>query len=776
MQYKSCNSKDRKQFNRKIVTMNIDLAISIYLHIFLYTVLVKNLCAIVVPESNINTIQNVTSSQLNPKPFKIGTSTAATSSEPNSKLSNISTSTVLTLFQFHPKFPTTKKATSSQPNSKSGISTSTVPTSRQYNRDLFNINTSKNVTSIQFNPNLLNHCVRYFVYTFMSHDTRRITVLVNENEDPGYFYAYISQFQYSDVDKQIKLSSYVLDFRNSDVKKTEFSSNNIVIILQHHDSLKYLSVELNGLCSHDCRFAIFLTGGYTERSSFTEEAKKLIEFMWMKKVSNVVIIGQVEGIFLAAESSEFEPNSLPRPMDPAVVGRCSKKIWRIERPLYSAMKMNNCSVNIGYFNEQMYSHRVIKNNNQIVVEGLEVSMVHAIAQVLNFTAYLSMMEWDGRTTKIEATTNKFKNNDSIDLIIGNIHCDDDDENDCTTAFESVSLIWLVPVQSRLSLTGLISPLEIKIWLAMGVVALYTIFVKILLFKKMSFLEILALALGIVWEKQPQRLSYRFKFMSLIIFGFIIAQYYSASLSSSLFTGSRSRLNTMKDLLESTFKIGGQRYLIQLFEFEGYDESYELNDKKEIYNKYIGLDLDSYNKKLYDTMSGKDTSMALIVLLNISSFETQFSPDYVYVLPESLITLSLGFSVRPDLSYFSEIERLLLGLVESGIIGAMGRKLSPIVWFHQGDEDSQNSEDFIRFKNLYPCFLLLITGNILSIFCLLCEIITFKYKSFNDTRGVTERSTEKRKIMMIQKIKKRRHLTLKEQRILFNNRLSKKKFK
>lgn len=587
-------------------------------------------------------------------------------------------------------------------------------------------------------------CFEKFITTSMDQDFLSLTVLLFKNED-------FKSAQYLHYLQQTKSINIINNNNNNhQLMREQSMSQNVLIILSHpRDLEKFSSFKLNELCGGDCKFTILLASPLISEENFINEAKKIVEFLWIKKISNAVIVGSVGNIFLAAESRSFRPNVVPQPEDPAIVGQCQDGNWIVSGHFFSSMKMNNCFVNIAYFDEEPYIHEIVKNNNEKELVGLEALMIKSIADYLNFTVNLTMINWQGLSLKPDRAAKELNSNKSIDLVIGNVYWRPDQRVDFTISYDAVGLVWLVPVQSKFSLRGLITPLDDSVWLATGAVLLFAVCLRFLLFNKLSFLELVAVILGVAWNKQPQTLPYRIKLMSWIIFGYLLIQFYSASLSSTLLAGSNYKINSMAQLVESELKFGGVPNTELIFNrAENKSEIQKTPEDKiklKIYKRYNIFSRELFKKKLYDLISGGNNKLALVALLNASSIDMKLNPRIVYIMPETLSTVKLGFPAKRNLVYLNEINKTLRKLWEGGIIYYMGQILLPSKSrFNENNED----DGLIRLDNLIPGFCLLAFGYILSFLTVLCEIIFSRLKLKNKSQGLNKKIKKRRKNKII----------------------------
>ncbi|KAF7995247.1 hypothetical protein HCN44_004719 [Aphidius gifuensis] len=271
--------------------------------------------------------------------------------------------------------------------------------------------------------------------------------------------------------------------------------------------------------------------------------------------------------------------------------------------------------------------------------------------------------------------------------------------------------------------GLVSPLEPSVWVAIIIVLLFAIIIRYTLFYKISFLEIFAIIIGVAWNRQPMGYYYRTMFISWIIFGFIITQFYLASLPGRLLADPEEDINTISDLIDSKIPIGGtknvKKYFIGNKTFNDNSTSHQLLHK--VFENFIAFERDEYERKLYELISGQNNTIALLASTNTSTINTVLDPRNVRVLPEALTSFPLSFAVWHGLPYLSDIDDCLQRLIKCGVIAHYGHIESNT---YPNDEID---EIYIKLTDLLPGFFVLGIGCAISSIVLYFEIIIFRSK-------------------------------------------------
>lgn len=388
--------------------------------------------------------------------------------------------------------------------------------------------------------------------------------------------------------------------------------------------------------------------------------------------------------------------------------------------------MNNSTVIMGYFEREPYCHR--KNDN--TVTGIEVSLIKIIANAINITIHPLEIKLNNNSTKAGEIVNTFENNTkSIDFIIGGVIWRPNESTDFVLPYEVVRYVFLVPVEVQLSLGGLVSPLNNKVWLAIGCTFLFAMCLRLLLFKKISFLEILAIVIGTAWYKQPKKLSYRIKFMSWIIFGYILSQFYLASMAGKLMSRSVDKIDTFEDLVMSNKAVGGTKRSAMFFDrVKGTSEKFD-NLSKILLKRFLGFDREIHARKVQDLINGRNRQIAMMALMNTTSSSPKYDPSILRILPEILSSFPLAFATWRGLPDLPQIDQKLQWIKQGGIDIYLGHRAAPRHQFEQKFNDEEEEfvqNNFIKINDLIPVFLCLIFAHTVSLVCFICELIVSRF--------------------------------------------------
>ncbi|XP_063980305.1 uncharacterized protein LOC135164148 [Diachasmimorpha longicaudata] len=572
-------------------------------------------------------------------------------------------------------------------------------------------------------------CLMKFVELYMNQLPSRISVLLMETDDPDFSGVYLSKLQ------QVR-TTYILN-GYLDSESHQNTSLDALLILKSYENLENSTSRLIDLCGRDCRYAIIVTNLFPDETNFMEEAVNYVELLWKKRVANVVILGAVGNTLLAAQSQGFQANKLTQPSDPILIGKCRQDEWITTTEVFPILKMNNSRIHFAIIDHEPYMS-FQRDGDRMQAKGIELEIIHILRDTLHFQPTGSILEWDEGTTVEDEIIEEFQSDRGIDFVVGGVLRSMVKDVDFALPYDVTQVVWLVPSHSNLSLLGLVSPLSLEIWILTIASIMFGGMIKFLLFDKMSFLEIMALVIGIAWYKQPTRLSYRIKFMSWVLFGYVLTQVYLASLAGQLLAHGDLHINTMQELVDSGFSFGGTANHKQFFTQRNDDDSDEISAVDRIYEQFIVFSHEDYMKKLSQLMQGENTSLALVAVLNISSASTGVHHGMYHIVKETLATTPLAFPAWRGLPYLTQIDLKLAALIQGGIISYIAKNETNVQHIHDAIEEESDSN--LELVDIAPSFLLLVMGHVAGMLCLVGECTVFwwqKRKSREDPKKVTK---------------------------------------
>ncbi|XP_057329802.1 uncharacterized protein LOC130670414 [Microplitis mediator] len=584
---------------------------------------------------------------------------------------------------------------------------------------------------------------------FLDQKLTRITVLFAESWDTGLSDIYVRKILQERPKFILSDNIASMDYE---------ASLNIVVLLHDHRCLENSTIDFLSVCRRGCTYIVYMTKEFMNEEAFMQETEELVKMLWKKKVANAVIIGALTDTVLLAKSANFEPALLRRPSKPILLGKCDQHSrWTTQEKVMDPIKMDNSSVNVAYFDREPYVK--VSMDEEKKFSGLEIWLMRILARNLNMSVNLSEIEWGNGTDFTEEIDEEFTSDRKIDLIIGGILWNPNELTDFTVPYAIVQVVWLVPIHTNISLRALIAPFENSVWYAVGGVLLFAIFLKFIVFRELTFLEILALLMGYGWYKQPTRDSYRINFMSWVIFGYLLTQYYLASLAGQLMAQSELQIETMAELVDSGISYGGLKshhMMLGNSSIQNDDNDDEDSVIETLSKNFVVFEHDDYEKLFHDLIDGRNTSFALAVALNMSAGATKFNENNVNMMDEILTSAPLAFAVWKGLPYLDLIDQILVRLIQSGIIQYLAEHAVIAEHAHHHDDDDDDEDDtFVDSDDLIPVFLLLAIGLTAGLLCLFLEV-------------VVHLCVKKKK-----KSKRRRNLQIRKKRRMRNNEKNKR---
>lgn len=616
-------------------------------------------------------------------------------------------------------------------------------------------------------PCLLKFVDRYFEFLYS-----RIPVLLPENATDTLALSrlYLSALQ--------QIASIYVFSGDVDGSSDHQNSINGIIILKDHEELLTLGHTLINLCGRDCNYLMVLTRTFADQESFLSECARMVPELWLRRIANVVFLSAVGDTVLVSRSLTFQSNTVCDPADPVVVAECDEDSnwdgskWDAVREMYLPLEMNNCVVIVAYYDWKPYVMGVIVESSvsddfdnatstntsvtsNLQLEGIEGLIVRTLASSLKFEISAREIPWLNDVSIVDQVNGALWDNDDVDMVLGGLPWSPEGDTVYTLPYEVVQIVWLIPIRPNISLQGLVAPLAKEVWFAVIGLLVFASCIEFILSRNVSFLEIFSLVLGVAWPKQPTIMSSRIRFMSWVIFGYMLSQFYLASLAGQLMATSGMQIETLAELADSSFEIGGSPEMLQLFESDEVDDDPDdgIDDNeinRIVREKYQKLDHDMYQKSFNDLIEEKNLNLALAVRMNVSSMKPSFLTKRVHRMKEALASYSLGFAVWRGMPYLSVVDKKISILIEVGII----RHWAEAIALQDGsyfDLDSHFNENNLNLESLAPAFLLLVMGYGFAGIALLMEIALFQWKKRRGPKVKESKSISNERIGRIKRV-------------------------
>ncbi|XP_025075258.1 uncharacterized protein LOC112552939 [Pogonomyrmex barbatus] len=521
------------------------------------------------------------------------------------------------------------------------------------------------------------------------------------------------------------------------VAKTHDALTNAVILSESGIALDTNDSSFVNNCEYDCNFIIVLTSLFTDKESFLTEAATLVQQLSPRSIFKLAILASVGDTVLFASSLPVRTNESYALAEPAFSGRCEREATAIRwQHFANKAKSSLGTINVAMFNNFPFAS-FINDTDHPSYGGVEGSMVEEIARSMKIKLNREVMEWvsESATTKTELYLKL--HNATNDLVFGGLLWDFSRDVTYTTCYGMVRISWLIPFETNVSLRGLISPFGAYVWYAIICALIAGGFVKLFFIRDITFLDITGLIFGVSVFRQPTKNSGRIQFISWTLFGFFLTQLYLGSLADFLMSTSEIQMDSMEELVNSRLKIGGTQRFMDLLNTPDKADLEErivpiwrkelLNVEKIIREKFIVFNQRDFINQFQDLVEGRNTSFALLVMLNLTNNRGPVNIGHGHILKETVGTYPLAFATWQDFPYLKEFNFKIQMLVQTGLVEFW----SDMVRLNENNYHVEDEEDDSKLdiEDITPAFLLLIMGYLGGCCLLIIEVIFYPSKWF-----------------------------------------------
>ncbi|KAL6446250.1 hypothetical protein ACFW04_001098 [Cataglyphis niger] len=506
----------------------------------------------------------------------------------------------------------------------------------------------------------------------------------------------------------------------TDALETYDVSKNIVILSRSAITLEKNYSYFANYCKRECSFVIMLTNLFADEESFLIEAGEIVEQMSLHYIFKLAILALIEESVLLVGSIPIRIDELYMFAEPALQGRCqwqsSSTAIRWQR--FEKSSPINASVNAAIYIRFPYAY-LIDDKNNLRFGGIEGSMVEEIASNMNLKLNRSVIKWQQNITTNTQMYLRFKNIID-DLIFGGRLWNSSEKIDFMTSYGAVQVVWLIPMKTNVSFRGLITPFNASVWYAIISTLFLSGLVKHFLIHDISFLDMAALVLG-VSTNRPDKISSKILFISYSLFGFFLTQLYLGSLADQLQSASEKQIETMEELIKSGLQIGGTRQLARLL--ETLDKTNKI--EQTIRENLIVFPEQDYTDLLSDIIAGSNTSLALLVMLNLTDIQSMSNLKNAHIMKENMGSYPLAIATWRGFPYLREFNFKIQILVQTGFV-QFWTNMAALNTSYITMDDSKD-DNYIDIDDLAPAFLLLIIGYFGGFCLMIIEVILYPSK-------------------------------------------------
>ncbi|XP_076759544.1 uncharacterized protein LOC143428499 [Xylocopa sonorina] len=512
---------------------------------------------------------------------------------------------------------------------------------------------------------------------------------------------------------------FALYRHNLDRDLTPVKRAKSTIILTSNVGNLNVSSHIISPCDRGCPYVAIPITRFLDEESFLEQADVLARAMWTRRISSVVILARVRDSVLAGGSIVFQPDKPCTPAPSVILDKCEGGSWSGSLKGIKPPEMNRCILKIAYFDEPPY---VITSNDSERLDGFEGRLTEAVMRDQEIDR--ERIEWTDNASYTEQIQTVLYSETMADLVIGRVLQQSNPDIDYSTSYDILQVVWVVPKVNNVSLKGLVQPFQPYIWAAIGCTLLLAFVVKIFLKNDLSWLETFALIIGVATARQPTRLSIKIRFISWSIFGLFLTQFYVDSLADHLINTSGLKIDTIEELLSSSFNIGGNSALAALFDDFTQDEVTE-----KIRETMVIFDQQEYTQQFVDLVEGKNSSFALVVVLN-SSRSGAIDTVHAYTMTTDVICSSpLAVAAWRGFPDFERINDKIHRYIDFGIFDrmielAIGRETRAML---SKAEQNKEYKSELHWEQFIPAFLLTLIGFASGFLFFLLEIVFYPSK-------------------------------------------------
>lgn len=473
-------------------------------------------------------------------------------------------------------------------------------------------------------------------------------------------------------------------------------------------------------CTRDCPFFVVMTDAFRDEDAFLEETDALIRAMWTRRIFTVLVLARVGHDVLAARATSFRPEQPCAPSFPIVLDKCGTSSWDTNSRTEPPKGNKKCILRIAYFDEPPY---VIATNETGSLLGFEGMLTEEVLR--NRKVERAKVTWSGNATFVEQIREVLYQ-ENADLVVGRVLLQPQQDIDYSSSYDMLKVVWLIPKVTNVSLKGLIQPFHPYVWAALGGALILAVLVKIFLIPDLAYLDIFALIIGASIATRPGKLSAKIQYISWSIFGLFLMEVYVDALADQLINTSETKITTTEELLSSSFGIGGTTAFEALFLEDALEEGNGGVVFSRIHEKFVTFDRDEYVGLYNDIVEGKNSSYALMILLNSSRSEGidtlhayTMSTDVIYSFP-------LALAVWKGFPKLKRVNTKIRDFIDTGIFDHMIKlaiqkgRLAMMFEFAEEEEYKMN----LHLQHFVPAFLLMIIGFSIGFLSIIVEIALY----------------------------------------------------
>ncbi|KAG8201872.1 hypothetical protein JTE90_027351 [Oedothorax gibbosus] len=308
--------------------------------------------------------------------------------------------------------------------------------------------------------------------------------------------------------------------------------------------------------------------------------------------------------------------------------------------------------------------------------------------------------------------------------------------DFGTVYAAEEVIYFIekPNYEEIPIFGFLYPFDFTVWLCFAVTVLFiATFLYFISQKRLEYGDTLLTLLASVL-KQPLKINcYQNKehliFLFWLFFALVISVAYSAKLLSFLTIPlKKPQIQTFEELYSAVEKETHQCFY--------YENGYVMGELKQSKTKYLNNLRNAIIRNSW-YLDGSDYPYLNLVTENLgiiytqleySLFFTAFGSKSRYMrFEESLGVWPIAVAYRKDFCCKTEINEVISRIVSSGIVDKLFSDVSFKFWAANAKDIVEREKIIakLRVEDITGPLLLLVTGYVLAILVLICEVIYYK---------------------------------------------------
>ncbi|EFN84439.1 uncharacterized protein LOC112589762 [Harpegnathos saltator] len=563
-------------------------------------------------------------------------------------------------------------------------------------------------------------CTKAFIDEYFDHPGYVSLVLPNEPRDiPDFAEPLISELRGRSM-------IYTLNVGMINVIEMYEDDLNGIILTKNASALGEKDICLANYCKHDCDFVIALTEPFVDEANFLADADELIRRLCLRSIFELAILAMVGDSAVIAGSRSRTDDGLYTPADAAILARCEQRDtirWQRLADQRTKSSSRENVVNVAMLRNYPYAIPVGVGTDCLRFDGIEGMMVEEIARSLKIQLNRKVVKWRNVTVIEDELQWRLYDTMSSDLMFGGFLWSYSPKIEYTSSYGMVHIVWLVPIHMNVSLRGLILPFTANVWYAIICVLIIGGLVKHLFIRDTSFLDIAALLFGVATNRQPIEISSRIQFIAWALFGFFITQLYLGSLADQLMNASAAQIETIDELMESGLDLGGTKLLANLLSTPDKNDDDSENVRRIIQENFIIFDQRTYIRRVQDIITGRNNSLALLVMLNLTNIYNVEDVGHGHIVKETMGTYPLALATWRSFPYLKDINLKILLFLETGFVRFWAKLVSFDVDYYEEDNEMDDNSN-LDIKDITPAFLLLIIGYLGGCLLLIAEILFY----------------------------------------------------